>query len=61
MANRPVDAAVKKSVKGEKYIDDEEYNQNKILLGLGATLIAIGAPLLGIAAKKVDTARKQRK
>jgi hypothetical protein len=45
----------------EAYIDDDEYNRHKILLGLGALLVAIGAPLLGCSAKKVDTARKQRK
>jgi hypothetical protein len=45
----------------EAYIDDEEYNRHKILLGLGSLLVAIGAPLLGCSAKKVDTARKQRK
>ncbi|WIA12340.1 hypothetical protein OEZ85_012391 [Tetradesmus obliquus] len=59
MAN--VDKAVKKSVKGEDWIDDDEYSRHKILLGLGSLLVAIGAPLLGCSAKKVDTARKQRK
>lgn len=45
----------------EAWIDDDEYNRHKILLGLGSLLVAIGAPLLGCSAKKVDTARKQRK
>jgi hypothetical protein len=45
----------------EDWIDDDEYNRHKILLGLGSLLVAIGAPLLGCSAKKVDKARKQRK
>jgi hypothetical protein len=61
MANASVDKAVKKTVKGEDWIDDDEYNKQKMLLGLGSLLIAIGAPLLGCSAKKVDKARKQRK
>lgn len=59
MAN--IDKEVKKSVKGADWIDDDEYNQNKILLGLGCLLLAIGGPLIGFSAKKVDKARKQRK
>jgi hypothetical protein len=59
MAN--VDKAVKKAVKGDDYIDDDEHDKNKMLLGLGCVLVAIGAPIIGVFGKKVDKGRKQRK
>jgi hypothetical protein len=46
--------AVKKSVKGKAYIDDDEHDKNKLLLGLGCVLVAIGAPIIGVFGKKVD-------
>jgi hypothetical protein len=59
MAN--VDKAVKKAVKGDDYIDDDDHNKNQMLLGLGCVLVAIGAPIIGVFGKKVDKGRKQRK
>lgn len=59
MAN--VDNSVKKAVKGKDWIDDDEHDRNKVLLGLGCVLVAIGAPLIGFFGKKVDKGRKQRK
>lgn len=38
----------------EDWIDDDEYNQHKLLLGLGCLLLAIGGPLIGLSGKKVD-------
>lgn len=46
--------AVKKTVKGKAYIDDDEHDKNKLLLGLGCVLVAIGAPIIGVFGKKVD-------
>lgn len=59
MAN--VDNAVKKSVKGKDWIEDEDHDRNKVLLGLGCVLVAIGAPMVGWFGKQVDKGRKQRK
>jgi hypothetical protein len=45
---------VKKTVKGSDYIDDDEHDKNKMLLGLGCALVAIGAPIIGFFGKKVN-------